>query len=199
MENYLTSDLHLNHENIMNFCRVGFKSLEEMNDAIATSWNKTAKPEDRIYNLGDLAFQTSLKRVEANAILERLNGEHLLIKGNHDEEKKIKFFPKIVQFHREMIVKFGGIDFLLSHYPYKENMTEKDKATRPECFTPVHYNEDGSIMPLLHGHTHEAYTIRPHQLCMCWDRWHRLVSEKEVVEIYNDTKGFMENLDKYNV
>ncbi len=195
--NWFVSDLHFNHLNIMNFCRTEFKSLTEMHESMIASWNKYVSTNDTVYNLGDLAFQTSLKRNETNAILERLNGKHILIKGNHDETKRIAYFPKIVEIHDSLTLNIDGVDFLLSHYPYKENMPEKDKEERPNCFTPSTFI-NGKVNTLLHGHTHSEYTIRPNQLCLCWDRWHRPVSEIEIIKIYKDTKGFTENFDKYN-
>jgi len=150
------------------------------------------KPEDTVYNLGDLAFQTGSMKGEINAILYALNGKHILLKGNHDKRKRIANFPKIEELHDTLEMNIQGVDFLMSHYPYKNAMPEKDKLERPECFTP------DSDLPLLHGHTHDLFTMSKGALCLCWDRWHKPVSEAEIMQVYNDTNGFTENFDKYN-
>jgi len=195
---WFVSDTHFFHRNILVFCRQNFVTLDEMHKNMIGIWNSVVKPEDTVYNLGDLAFQTGSMKGEINGILAALNGRHILVKGNHDERKKIANFPKIEELHDALNINIQGVDFLMSHYPYKENMAEKDMKERPECFTEDVNGEDGKRLPLLHGHTHELFTIRPGGLCLCWDRWHRPVSEDEVLAVFNDTNGFIENLEKYN-
>lgn len=194
--NWFVSDLHIFHRNILVFCRNHFASLDDMHKDMIQVWNSFVKPEDTVFNLGDLAFQTGSMKGEIGAILHAMNGRHILIRGNHDERKKIANFSKIEIMHDNLIHNIQGQDFLLSHFPFESAMPDKDKKERPECFTPQRFVE-GKVLPLLHGHTHEAFTIRPNSLCLCWDRWHRPVSENEIMDIFHDTKGFTENLDKY--
>lgn len=194
---YLTSDLHFNHDNILKFCRTEFSDVLTMNEELVKTWNDNVSHDDTVFNLGDLAFKTSDKRQETITILDRLKGKHILIKGNHDSDKHISHFTKLSQYHRNLMINIGGIEFLLSHFPFQEFMREKDKKERQYCFTEKVY-KDGKLIPLLHGHTHEAYTIRPNQLCVCWDIFHRPISELEILKIYYDTNGFTENLEKYN-
>jgi calcineurin-like phosphoesterase family protein len=195
---WFVSDPHFMHENILKFCRSSYASVDVMNSDMVSIWNSFVKPEDTVYDLGDLAFKTGLRKDDINALLKTLNGTHILIKGNHDERKKIAYFSAIKELHDSLIIEIGGVEFLLSHFPYKENMAQKDIVERPECFTNGRLDKDGKRMPLLHGHTHELFTIRPGGLCLCWDRWKRPVSEDEVLAIFKDTNGFTENLDKYN-
>ena len=169
-----------------------------MHEDIVSVWNATVKPEDVVYNLGDLAFKTGQREKDLDALLKGLNGEHILIKGNHDETKKIAKFSSIKELHRDLEIEIGGVKFLMSHFPFQESMPAKDVAERPECFTPGRLGEDGKRMPLLHGHTHDLFTMKPGSLCVCWDRWHKLLSEDEILAIYKDTNGFTENLEKYN-
>lgn len=169
-----------------------------MHEDIVAIWNSQAKPEDVVYNLGDLAFKTGMREKELDTLLRGLNGTQILIKGNHDKTDKIAKFSSIKELHNDLVIEIGGIKFLMAHFPFQESMPEKDVRERPECFTPGRLGEDGKRMPLLHGHTHDLFTMKSGSLCLCWDRWHRLVSEDEILEIFKDTNGFTENLDKYN-
>ena len=85
-QTYFTSDLHFSHKNIAKFCpqfRPAAPSLEELDEYMIARWNETVHPEDTVYNLGDVSFAHDLKKIEA--ILRRLNGQHHLILGNHDD------------------------------------------------------------------------------------------------------------------
>jgi calcineurin-like phosphoesterase family protein len=72
------------------------------------NWNKTVRPKDKVYHLGDLVM--AKKHLP---ILERLNGEKVLIRGNHDLEKAsvyLKYFKDVRGSHQ-----FDGM--LLTHIP----------------------------------------------------------------------------------
>lgn len=78
---FFTSDLHLNHKNIIKYCNRPFSSVEEMNEAIINNWNKVV-PEDGItFVLGDCVFGG---RERWKEFFTRLNGSKVLIRGNHD-------------------------------------------------------------------------------------------------------------------
>lgn len=53
---FLTSDTHLGHKNIITYCHRPFKDTYLMNKAITENWNSVVKPEDTVYHLGDFAF-----------------------------------------------------------------------------------------------------------------------------------------------
>ena len=82
---YFTSDLHFSHQRIRDFCPKfrDYASTEEMDEGLIAWWNGHVGPEDEVYNLGDFCFSRKLDRIRA--ILQRLNGRHHLIYGNHDE------------------------------------------------------------------------------------------------------------------
>jgi len=56
---FLTSDLHLGHDNIRKYCSRPFKTLEEMNETIIRRWNERVKKEDFVYHVGDFCFRNS--------------------------------------------------------------------------------------------------------------------------------------------
>ena len=81
---YFTSDLHFSHQNIAKFCpqfRIQ-ATVDEMDEALIAYWNATVQPEDIVYNLGDISFARDVPAIAK--IMRRLNGQHHLIFGNHD-------------------------------------------------------------------------------------------------------------------
>lgn len=59
-----------------------------MNEFMVMMYNRAVKPEDRVYMLGDVAFN---KR--DLVILNRMNGRKVLIKGNHDNLDLKDYLP----------------------------------------------------------------------------------------------------------
>lgn len=54
MKIWLSSDYHLNHDKEFIWKARGFKSVEEMNEAIITRNNELVSPEDTLIICGDL-------------------------------------------------------------------------------------------------------------------------------------------------
>jgi calcineurin-like phosphoesterase family protein len=98
-----------------------------MNDVLVSDWNKTVKPEDTVYFLGDLTFGKG--RRPHKYWLDQLNGNIIFIKGSHDYEHRegetgitvctnlvVEEFPNVV-FHDSLIIRYGNTRFLLVHDP----------------------------------------------------------------------------------
>ena len=83
---YFTSDLHFGHANIMNFHPNfrKFQNINDMDNTLIRLWNSRVNPCDEVYNLGDVSFHKDFE--QTLKILKRLNGKHVLILGNHDQE-----------------------------------------------------------------------------------------------------------------
>jgi calcineurin-like phosphoesterase family protein len=92
---FLCSDHHYNHSNILTFTNADgsrvrdFASVEEMNDAIISRHNSVVRPNDKVYFLGDLAMGKSAHSLK---FLDDMNGEKILIKGNHDLCSAFQYF-----------------------------------------------------------------------------------------------------------
>lgn len=111
---YLISDLHLDHKNIMGYCDRPFSSVEEMNRTIIDNWNEVVEEDDFVYLVGDLAF--GRRRSKMRYWLKKLNGNVILILGNHDKG----YLDSIV--HADKCVLFyKGKKFLLIHDPKMVN------------------------------------------------------------------------------
>lgn len=113
---YYISDTHFNHANIIAFDNRPFKSVEEMNETLIQNWNSVVQNDDEIYILGDFHWG---KAKEWPSILERLNGQKVLIRGNHD--LKLPFTPECrkhfadVKDYKEIVD--GDRHIVLCHYP----------------------------------------------------------------------------------
>ena len=89
---YIWSDLHLRHENIIKYCNRPFETIEQMDKTILDNWKKTIKNNDRLFNLGDVIFGD---KETAKRIIENLPGRKILIMGNHDRKHSINWFKDI--------------------------------------------------------------------------------------------------------
>lgn len=118
MKIFFTSDLHFGHANIMKHCNRPFKTVEKMDLELINRWNNKVSNEDSIYILGDFGFY---KPEQLMKILNKLNGQKFLIKGNHDHFIKDKTiaskFAWIKDYYR---LKYNGLKFVLFHYPICE-------------------------------------------------------------------------------
>lgn len=87
MTTWYISDNHWNHNNVLKFEDRPYETIEEMNQCMIKTWNKYIQPEDTVHHLGDFCFGGYNRWI---SILEQLNGNITLYKGNHDESKVIK-------------------------------------------------------------------------------------------------------------
>lgn len=131
---FLTSDTHFSHAGVCKFLREDGTKLRpwddpnEMDEYMVKSWNERVRPNDKVYHLGDVVMHR-----KALSILHRLNGDKVLIRGNHDIfklEEYTQHFRDIRGYH----VMNGMI---LSHIP-------------------VHTESLGRFGTNIHGHLHSG-------------------------------------------
>lgn len=139
---FFTGCTHFDHANIIGLANRPFTSVDEMNEVMVENWNKTVKPNDEVFHLGDVVYGRSAN--SAGYWFSKLNGRKTVILGNHDEG--LDFFNsdagvKGVQNYCDL--KRGGKHFILFHYP----MEDWDRRYK------------GSIH--LHCHTHQTALERP--------------------------------------
>ena len=130
---FLVSDTHFGHAGVCRFTHedTGIKirpwtDPNEMDEDMVRMWNETVRPTDKVYHLGDVVInRKSLK------ILDRLNGDKVLIRGNHDIfklEDYTKYFRDVRGYH-------VMDNMILSHIP-------------------VHPDSKGRFKANIHGHLH---------------------------------------------
>lgn len=97
---WFTSDLHLGHKNIIEFCkdtRPG-TTIDEHDSILVDRWNSVVKDSDVVYILGDECLGD---RDSGYNHIKKLNGIKHLIRGNHTVLKK--------QEHRDIFESISDI------------------------------------------------------------------------------------------
>ena len=140
---FVTSDCHFNHVNIIKYeseTRGMFADPKEMNEKIISNWNSVVSPEDTVYVLGDFAMGLPEK---IPSIVERLNRKIIIIRGNHDTEKRIAIYRSLgIEVKDIAYLEYKGRFFIMCHFP----------MTNPE-FTKM-VVKDNSEVVMLYGHIH---------------------------------------------
>jgi calcineurin-like phosphoesterase family protein len=119
MSEFFTADTHFKHANIIKYCSRPFASAEAMTEQLIANWNATVGYDDTVYHLGDFAFCND---GEAKAIADRLNGNIVLVLGNHDRRiaRHIGslFGNRFVEIYKDPIkLQLDGYTVTLGHYP----------------------------------------------------------------------------------
>jgi calcineurin-like phosphoesterase family protein len=152
---FLVSDTHFGHAGVCRFMRNdGVTKLrpwdnpEDMDEEMIKRWNERVRPNDKVYHLGDVVINR-----RALATMARLNGDKVLIRGNHDifrDDEYRKYFRELRAYH----VMNGMI---LSHIP-------------------IHSDSLGRFGTNIHGHLHSnrvmtevwgEYKIDVRYHCVC--------------------------------
>ena len=83
---FVYSDPHFGHQGVCKFTKSDgitplrpWDTAEEMDEAMVKLYNDVVRPKDKIYFLGDVVIAR-----RHLATLSRLNGDKVLVKGNHD-------------------------------------------------------------------------------------------------------------------
>lgn len=120
---YYISDLHLFHKNVTgegnNFDNRPFDTLEEMHKYIKEKWNRKITNGDTVYILGDVALRGI--NTKLIALVAQLKGNKILIKGNHDDVRDLRYsnlFDEIVEYKEVTdTLNKQTVKLVLSHYP----------------------------------------------------------------------------------
>ena len=137
---FMVSDTHFGHKGVCEFKRDDgvtdlrpYDTADEMDADMIEKWNAKVGPNDKVYHLGDVVINR-----KALPILSRLNGEKVLIKGNHDIfrlEEYTPYFKDVRSYHI-----LNGL--ILSHIP-------------------VHAASLGRFGTNIHGHLHATRVKLP--------------------------------------
>ena len=154
---FLVSDTHFGHAGVTKFLREDgtklrpWDSVEEMDEYMVKAWNERVRPNDKVYHLGDVVINR-----RALPILSRLNGDKVLIRGNHDifkDEDYRPYFRSLRGYH----VMNGMI---LSHIPIHE-------ASLGRFGVNIHGHLHGSrVMAEVWG-KYDKYEIDTRYHCVC--------------------------------
>lgn len=135
--NLYISDLHLGHGNVLAYDGRPWIDINKHDDALINNWNGVVNDIDTVYILGDFIWAKENGWAD---IIRRLNGNKVLIRGNHDPKSfsaTTKSLFKDIKDYKE--IKDGGKNVVLSHYPIP-------------CFNRHYYGEYH-----LYGHVHNSF------------------------------------------
>jgi len=79
---FVTSDTHFSHFNIIKYCNRPFNNIQEMNEILIKNWNECISNSDLVFHLGDFQMINDYNILYKH--LSRLNGDKVLLLGNHD-------------------------------------------------------------------------------------------------------------------
>jgi len=115
---FLVSDTHFGHAGVCRFTEAdGVTKIRpwtdpaEMDEAMIQRWNDVVRPSDKVYHLGDVVINR-----KSLPTLARLNGDKVLIRGNHDifrDDEYREYFRELRAYH-----VLNGM--ILSHIPVHE-------------------------------------------------------------------------------
>ena len=165
---YFTSDLHLGHENVIEFSNRPFIDVADMNNSLISNINDVVRVNDELWILGDFAYKVN--REEVRKFREKIKCHKVhLIRGNHDKDYSKDDIFSSVDYYKELKTDYGR--FILFHYPIRE-------------WNAAHY---GSVH--LHGHIHSTMEYNEDNLTRKYsDRFkdgHSLSSSDLALRIYD--------------
>jgi len=133
---FFIADTHFFHAELLtsqHFSPRPFNFIEEEHPAMIAAWNARVSPTDTVYHLGDIAMLNHVKPPKHGYqltldLLNQLNGQIVLIKGNHDSRDMFKYLaahnpvledgrPKFIFHDVGIILKANHHQFFLTHYP----------------------------------------------------------------------------------
>lgn len=148
---FFVSDTHFGHAGVCRFTRDDGTKLRpwtdpaEMDEFMVQAWNARVKPQDKVYHLGDVVINR-----KSLSTLHRLNGDKVLIRGNHDIFKLEDYTPHFRDVRGCCVM--DGI--IMSHIP-------------------IHEESLGRFGVNVHGHLHYRRVLQangsidPRYHCVC--------------------------------
>lgn len=186
-ELYFVSDTHFSHSRLVKSdpnhfeCVRNYDTVEEMNADIIAKWNEYVKPDDYVVFCGDFFMACPVAETLSRFYdwKQRLNGNIIFVKGNHDKiiaSKTISY-----QFYDYVIVKKADNEqiYVCQHRPFAE------------MNLPLNSIPSVRDAVLVHGHLHGDYKTMTNDFGSlgmltennaCWEAWYRPVRCDEFVK-----------------
>lgn len=136
------SDLHYGHENILKMSDRPFKSIQKMNEFLASELSKLS-PDDIVFDLGDMFWKCPIE--EAEKVLESCPAKKYKVLGNHD---KVGLYSTN---NAELAKHFEIISDLLD---IKVNYDSKDIRVTLCHYPMISWRNKSMGSFLCHGHNH---------------------------------------------
>lgn len=152
-----TSDWHTDDANVIEYDNRPFRDIKHQNQELVKRFNSVARPQDITYFLGDMGRGIC-------GIINKLNGTHILVVGNHDHIGPYA----AIQCGFAAVIYFGAVRLgkhlvTFSHCPlrgiWREDVTGMTNSKPGENWHGESRHQLFSIEDQghhhLHGHTHK--------------------------------------------
>ena len=156
---FLVSDTHFGHAGVCRFTRNdGVTKLrpwtdpDEMDEFMVRAWNERVRPTDKVYHLGDVVINR-----RALGIMRRLNGDKVLIRGNHDIFRDVEYR----EHFRELRAYHVMNGMILSHIPI-----HSESLGRFGVNIHGHLHANRVMLPGFNGKITDIVDVRYHCVCV---------------------------------
>ena len=119
MAKFFSSDYHLFHNKVIEYCNRPFKDINEMHRAIINNINSTLNPEDELWILGDITMLGNDHVRKVKNELDKIKNRNLhLVLGNHDSWRMKNYLEAGFRtIHSTMWFSYNKYNFFLFHDP----------------------------------------------------------------------------------
>ena len=156
---FLVSDTHFGHAGVCRFVRNDgvtklrpWDTADEMDEFMVRAWNERVRPNDKVYHLGDVVINR-----KALGIMRRLNGDKVLIRGNHDIFKDTDYR----EHFRELRAYHVMNGMILSHIPI-----HSESLGRFGVNIHGHLHANRVMLPGFNGKITDIVDVRYHCVCV---------------------------------
>ena len=156
---FLVSDTHFGHAGVCRFVRNDgltklrpWDTAEEMDEFMVRAWNERVRPNDKVYHLGDVVINR-----KALGIMRRLNGDKVLIRGNHDIFRDVEYR----EHFRELRAYHVMNGMILSHIPI-----HSESLGRFGVNIHGHLHANRVMLPGFNGKITDIVDVRYHCVCV---------------------------------
>lgn len=150
------SDTHFQNSNIIKYCNRPFADAADQTEQLIRNWNSVVGEKDRVIHCGDFIMGNP-DGIED--ILSRLNGYIILVRGNHDTDRKLdlyveKYSDKIIGIHNVYYQMHQGFWYVFCHFPLVNPDFGKMVAATHQDVVYVHghvHDKSPFVNPELHA------------------------------------------------
>ena len=176
MARWFTSDLHLGHANIIEYCDRPFADVDEMNRALVERWNRVVAADDEVWVLGDMAMG---QIADSLGLVRGLAGRKILLAGNHDRcwfghaaKRKARVDEWTATYrdagfdeiHQDSVnLSIGDADVVACHFPYQGDSHDADRYSQHRPIDRGRW--------IVHGHVHNTWRVQGRQINVGVDVW----------------------------
>lgn len=116
---WFTSDEHYGHRNIIEYCDRPFNSVQEMDEILIQNFNSVVSGQDTTIHAGDFTLSKD-KELIYRKYINRLNGNHIFLKGSHDywlpRSRSMQIWEKLIKKHYFVVCHYNMRTWARSHY-----------------------------------------------------------------------------------